>query len=183
LPFLFASGAALSAGAAAAMTTPPAYAEPARRLALAGAALELGLTQLMQAQLGEHGEPYTRSSSAKLGHVSEGCIVGGAALLALRGGRSRAAAVAAGTLMLAGALAARWSVFKAGLQSASDPKYVVDPQRAAIRRGERRGAARREATVATGTPAVGSPATSPDMKRDQEVAASDRRLGSAAGGD
>jgi hypothetical protein len=35
-------------------------------------------------------------------------------------------------------------VFKAGFQSAADPKYVVGPQRAAIRRGERPGAARRQ---------------------------------------
>ena len=33
-------------------------------------------------------------------------------------------------LMLAGALATRWSVYKAGLLSAADPKYVVEPQRA-----------------------------------------------------
>jgi hypothetical protein len=35
--------------------------------------------------------------------------------------------------MLAGALATRWSVYEAGFQSAADPKYVVEPQRA--RRG------------------------------------------------
>ena len=32
--------------------------------------------------------------------------------------------------MLAGELALRWSVFRAGFQSARDPKYVVQPQRA-----------------------------------------------------
>ena len=31
--------------------------------------------------------------------------------------------------MLAGEAALRWSVFKAGFQSARDPKYVVRPQR------------------------------------------------------
>ena len=31
--------------------------------------------------------------------------------------------------MLAGEVALRWSVFKAGFQSARDPKYVVLPQR------------------------------------------------------
>jgi hypothetical protein len=60
--------------------------------------------------------------------------------------------------MSVGALSARWSVFKAGFQSASDPKYVVAPQRELIERGERRGAARREARVSA-DPAKGSPAT------------------------
>src|SRR5947199_4307092 len=43
LPFVFGSGAALSAGAASLIITPLDSAAPARRLALAGAALEAGL--------------------------------------------------------------------------------------------------------------------------------------------
>jgi hypothetical protein len=80
-------------------------------------------------------------------------------LLAARGGTSRAAAAVAGGLLLAGALAARWSVFKAGFQSASDPKYVVGPQRSAIERGERRGAARKDSRVQEPEPPIASPAT------------------------
>jgi hypothetical protein len=38
--------------------------------------------------------------------------------------------VAGGALMLAGAMTTRWSIYKAGFQSAADPKYVVEPQRA-----------------------------------------------------
>jgi hypothetical protein len=146
LPFVFSAGAGLSAGAAAVITTPPAHAAPARRLALAGAVTELGLSALMERQLGEHGEPYREGASSKFGHASRACIVAGATVLQRRG-QSRPAAIAAGTLLCAGALSARWSVFKAGLRSASDPKYVVGPQRAGIARGERRGAARRAAKV------------------------------------
>ena len=61
--------------------------------------------------------------------------------------------------MSAGALAARWSVFKAGFQSAADPKYVVGPQRSAIEQGRRRGGARRQSRVAGADPSIGSPAT------------------------
>jgi hypothetical protein len=43
--------------------------------------------------------------------------------------RSRPAAVAAGLLMTAGAVLERWSVFKAGVQSATDPAATVVPQR------------------------------------------------------
>jgi len=37
--------------------------------------------------------------------------------------------VAGSALVLGGELALRWSVFKAGFQSARDPRYVVVPQR------------------------------------------------------
>jgi hypothetical protein len=159
LPFVFASGAALSAGAAAVAVTPPAAAAPARRVALAGAALELILKEAMERQLGEVGEPYEKGTAAKATQLTRACTLAGAALLARRGGSSRPAAVVAGALLCAGALSARWSIFKAGFQSAADPKYVIEPQRGAIERGERRGAARRDAKVAAGDPVLGSPAT------------------------
>ncbi|HET6865481.1 MAG TPA: NrfD/PsrC family molybdoenzyme membrane anchor subunit [Solirubrobacteraceae bacterium] len=168
LPFVFGSGAALSAGAAAVIATPTEHAGPARRLALASAALELGLNEAMRRQLGEHAEPYKRGAPSKLRVVSGAAIATGAALLVRRGSSSRAAAVAAGSLLAAGAACARWTVFRAGFVSASDPKYVIEPQRRNIDRGERRGAARREATVRDARPAAGSPATAPAVVRDQQ---------------
>ena len=162
LPALFGSGAALSAGAAGVITTPPAHAGPARRLALAAAASEIGTKRLMERRLGGHGEPYKDDA---LGRIAETTIAAGAAVLALRGGRSRAAAVAAGALMSVGALATRWSVYKAGFKSAGDPKYVVGPQRAAIERGERPGAARKESHVRTPDPAKATPAIAPDVRQ------------------
>jgi hypothetical protein len=91
--------------------------------------------------------------------LTRATLLAGGALLGRFGASSRPAAALAGTLLSVGALSARWSIFKAGFQSASDPKYVVGPQRAAIERGERRGAARREPRVSTPEPARGSPAT------------------------
>jgi hypothetical protein len=158
LPFVFGSGAALSAGAAGVIAAPPEHAQPARRLALASAALEIGLKELMERRLGAHGEPYRQGAASSFGRIGQGCIAAGAAVLASRGGSSRAKAVGAGVLLSAGALSARWSVFKAGLQSAADPRYVVRPQRAGIERGERRGAARQQARVAEPDPGLGSPA-------------------------
>jgi hypothetical protein len=144
LPFVFGAGAALSAGAGAVALTPTASAAPARRLALGAAVVELAATALMEHRLGEQGEPYRQGQAARFKQLSRACVAGGAALLARRGGSSRAAAVASGVLLAAGALSTRWSVYRAGLQSATDPKYVIGPQRRAIDRGERRGAARRE---------------------------------------
>ncbi len=160
LPFVFAAGAALSAGSAVAMATDPAVAAPARRLALAGAVAELATEQLMEKRLGELGAPYERGLPHQLAQLSRVTIFAGAALMAAAGTRSRAAAVAGGALMSAGALATRWSIFRAGFASAADPAAVIGPQRERIARGERAGAARREARVAAPEPALGSPATS-----------------------
>ncbi|MGZ4185719.1 MAG: NrfD/PsrC family molybdoenzyme membrane anchor subunit [Solirubrobacteraceae bacterium] len=161
LPFVFGSGAALSAGAAAVVVTPVEHSRPARRLALAAAAVEIASKELMQRRIGEVGEPYTQGAAGKLGNLSRACIVAGATLLARRGGSSRGSAAVAGGLLCAGALSARLSTFRAGFQSASDPRYVVGPQRARIRSGERSGAARREPKLRIIEPELGSPATAP----------------------
>jgi Polysulphide reductase, NrfD len=161
LPFVYGSGAALSAGGAAVAVTPPADAAPARRLAIGAALIEVGAKELMHRRLGEHAKPYKQGSAALFGRVSRACNLGGAAVLYRWGARSRPAAIAAGALLCAGALSARLSTFNAGYQSAADPKYVVGPQRAGIDRGERPGAARREARVSEPDPALGSPATAP----------------------
>jgi hypothetical protein len=159
LPFVFGSGAALSAGAATAAITAPEDAAPARRLALGGAVLEVAIKRLMEKRLGEHGEAYKRGAPSQFSHVAEGTIIAGAALMLRRGARSRAAAMLGGALMCTGALSARWSVFKAGFVSAADPKFTIGPQRERIERGETSGAARKRAHIGQPEPDRGSPAT------------------------
>jgi hypothetical protein len=161
LPFVFGSGAALSAGAIAVAVTPPRHARPARRLALGGATVEIGCNELMKRRLGEHGRPYHHGAPRVLGYATSAFLAGGAGLLAARGGSSRAAAAVAGTMLCAGALTARLSIFRAGFASAAQPASVIGPQRAAIDRGDRRGASRRDARVQAADPALGSPATAP----------------------
>jgi formate-dependent nitrite reductase membrane component NrfD len=129
LPWLFGASASASAGAAAAMLVPPHEAGPARRLALGGAVAELGLMEAMHRRLGFVGEVYEKGEAGRFARMSKLCVAAGATLLATGGKRSRAAAIAGGGLVLAGELALRWSVFKAGFQSARDPRYVVVPQR------------------------------------------------------
>jgi hypothetical protein len=130
LPFLFGSSAVASAGAAAAIVVPTAEAGPARRLAVGGVLVENVLFRLMEKRLGLVGEPYSTGEAGRYKKLAKACTLGGAALLAGPGRRSRLAAAAGGTLVLAGEVAVRWSVFKAGFQSARDPKYTVEPQRA-----------------------------------------------------
>jgi hypothetical protein len=148
LPLVFAGGAAASAGAAAILFTPPAQAGPARRFALAGAALEFAATEAMERRLGALlAEPYRMGEASRLVKGAKRLTVAGSALLAVAGSGRRGGA-AAGALLLAGSVCARWAAFKAGFQSARDPKYTVVPQR---ERAERRG------TRATTRPAQARP--------------------------
>jgi formate-dependent nitrite reductase membrane component NrfD len=129
LPCLFGASASASAGAATALLMPPDEAGPARRLAIAGVVGELALMELMERRLGFVGEVYKQGEAGKLARVSKALTGAGAALLAWKGRSSRTASVAGGALVLGGELALRWSVFKAGFQSARDPRYTVIPQR------------------------------------------------------
>jgi hypothetical protein len=98
-------------------------------LTIGGSIAVLALKEAMQRRLGFVGEVYEREEAGAFGRISKLCTAAGAGLLALHGKRSRAAAVAGGALVLGGELALRWSVFRAGFQSARDPRYVVIPQR------------------------------------------------------
>jgi formate-dependent nitrite reductase membrane component NrfD len=138
LPWLFGASAAASAGAAAAVFTPAELAGPARRAAVAGVAVELGLMQAMEMRLGFVGEVYKQGRAGRFARLSKACTVAGAGLIALKGKRSRTAAVAGGALVLAGEAALRWSVFRAGFQSARDPRYTVLPQKERL--AQRKGA-------------------------------------------
>jgi Polysulfide reductase len=134
LPWIFGASAAASAGAASCLFVPPEDAGPARRLAVAGVLAEGALMQLMELRLGEVGEVYRQEEAGKFSWAARGLAATGAALLARRGKRSRAALVLGGALVCAGELCVRWTVFKAGFQSARDPKYVVESQRQRVER-------------------------------------------------
>ncbi|MDX6668358.1 MAG: hypothetical protein QOK04_1738 [Solirubrobacteraceae bacterium] len=139
LPFVFAGSAMASAGAAACALTPVAYAGPARRLTLAGALVELAAVQAMERRLGELAEPYRRGEAAPFGRAAKALTALGTAAIARAGRRHRAAAALGGAGVLAGAFLQRWAVFRAGFESAREPRYTVGPQR---RRVAERAAAR-----------------------------------------
>jgi formate-dependent nitrite reductase membrane component NrfD len=129
LPWLFGASACASAGAASCLFLDPADAGPARRLAVAGVAAEAVAVHAMELRLGETGEVYHQGTAGRLATAAKGLAGAGALLLARRGGRSRRAAALGGALVCAGELCLRWSVFKAGFQSARDPNYTIKPQR------------------------------------------------------
>jgi hypothetical protein len=129
LPWIFGASACASAGAAACALLDPVDVRPARRLAIGGVVAEGLATQAMELRLGELGEVYRRGTAGKLAWAAKGLAGGGALLLANRGAKSRRGAALGGALVCAGELCLRWSVFKAGFQSARDPRYTVKPQR------------------------------------------------------
>jgi len=154
LPWLFGASGMASAGAAASLFLGIDEAGPARRLAVGAGAAELALTELMERRLGETGEVYKHEQAGAAGKAAKALTATGVAILATRGKRSRGAQAVGGVLVCAGSMCMRWSVFKAGFQSARDPKYTVKPQReranrdgtkATIHPGQTRGAASRGA--------------------------------------
>ena len=126
LPFVFAASAAASAGAAAVLLTPEGG--PGRRLAISGVVAELTADVVMRRRLGELGEVYDSGDAARWHRAAQVSSATGAALLVVSG-RRRRLAVAGAAGVLAGGVAQRWAVYRAGFASVADPKYVVGPQR------------------------------------------------------
>lgn len=135
LPFVFAGSAAASAGGLAMALVPPNDAQPARRLAGLGAALDLAAVEHMYRRMGPSAEPYRVGTAGKLGKWARGLTAGGAVLGIFLGRRSRLAAVASGLALVGGSACTRFAVFRAGFQSAADPNYTVVPQRQRVDAG------------------------------------------------
>ena len=132
LPFGFTAGAAASAGGLGMIVAPPGEAEPARRLAVAGAAGELTASRVMEQRLGMIGETYRTGPAASYQRRATALTAAGGLGAALLGRRSRVAAAASGLALLAGGVFQRLAILHAGIQSTQDPKYVVEPQRRRI---------------------------------------------------
>jgi hypothetical protein len=137
LPFVFAGGAMASAGGAGVVLTPPGDAGPARRLVVAGAALETVAGRVMEHRLGELAAPYRSGAPRRLARAAMAAALGGAALAGparagTPGRRRRALAVAGGALAMAASALERFAVFEAGLASARDPDATIAPQRARL---------------------------------------------------
>ena len=129
LPFAFAGGSAMAAGGAAALLA-PTQAGPARRLAILGAVTEAVAMEHSKRAMGEVAEPYSTGTAGKFEKATMACAGGGSLLLAYAELRdSRRSGVVGSLLALAGSMFGRWMVYKAGFQSAADPRYTVAPQR------------------------------------------------------
>jgi hypothetical protein len=128
LPFLFVGSAAAAAGGMGLLLAPDAEAAPARRMAIAGAGLDLLAGRTMESDMGVAAEPLHEGRAGVLLKAAKGLTVAGAALAAAGRGRRVVSAVA-GTALVAGSVCTRFGLFLAGQQSARDPRYTVIPQR------------------------------------------------------
>ncbi|WP_300014458.1 NrfD/PsrC family molybdoenzyme membrane anchor subunit [Pseudonocardia sp.] len=142
LPFVFA-GSAMAAGGGIGLVA-RGDVEPARRVAVAGAALELAATAVLERRIGFARTAYTTGRPGRLLRAARAVTAAGAAAAVggglVAGRRGRALSIMAGALLNAGSAATRFGVFDAGMVSARDPAYTVVPQRerlAARSAGER----------------------------------------------
>jgi hypothetical protein len=129
LPFLFAGSAASAAAGWGLVVAPRDENEPAVRMAVLGALVELGAERLMERRLGMVAETLHDGTAGKRLRIAKALTAAGALGAGLLGRRSRAAAIAAGAALLAGSAFARFGLFEAGVASVRDPKYTVEPQR------------------------------------------------------
>ncbi len=146
LPFVFAGSGATAAGGLAMVFSPIGQAGPARRMAMAGAAMEIVAAESLVRRLGMVGEPYRQGRSGKLISTARTMTAVAAGVTLLAGRRSRTVSVLAGATCVAASVLTRFGIFEAGLASAKDPKYVVVPQR------ERLAARERDRAASTATP-------------------------------
>jgi formate-dependent nitrite reductase membrane component NrfD len=154
LPFVFTGSAAASGGGLGMLLAPVDEAGPARRMAVAGAGLEVVASRLLEQRLGLAAEAYTTGKAHRLRKWSEYLTIGGA-LGAAVAGRNRPAVAVSGLALLAGSALQRFGVFEAGVESTRDPKYVVIPQRDGLDAGRpARGDDRRVARFPRFTAAV-----------------------------
>jgi hypothetical protein len=128
LPFAFAGAAATAGGGLALAVAPLAESRPARRLALAGAAVDLAAMWRMDRRLGRLAEPYRSGRSGRYVRAGSALTAAGT-LIAVAGRRSRLASALAGATLVAGSACARLGIFHAGSASAEDPQATIRPQR------------------------------------------------------
>ena len=126
LPAVFAASSCATAGAAAVLFGHEGSTGPARRLAVMGGVAGLGLSHAMEKRLGMVGEPYHSGPSGRYMRAAKASTALG--LVGVAAGKGLVRRAGAG-MMLAGAAFERFAIFKAGFESARDPRYTVEPQR------------------------------------------------------
>lgn len=151
MPFVFTGSGLMAAGGLGLLTavlpgTGPGETEPARNLALLGAAMETAAFERMEHRIGMVAEPYSEGRGGTYVKAGKALAAIGAASAALSAHRVvsehwRTAAALSGAALLAASAATRWGIYHAGMASAADPKYTVVPQRQRLNERARAGEA------------------------------------------
>jgi formate-dependent nitrite reductase membrane component NrfD len=131
MPYIFAGSAACAAGGLGLMAVRAPDAEPARKLAVLGAASVLIAKRQLLNRLGDLAEPYETGTAGALFRASE-ILTAGALAGVVLGRDSRAVSAVSGASLIAASLLTRFGIFQAGRASARDPKYTIVSQRRGI---------------------------------------------------
>ncbi|PRY52910.1 polysulfide reductase NrfD [Knoellia remsis] len=129
LPFVFVSSASLAASGLAMVTTPVRETGPARALAVMGVAGDVAAMKYMEGRMDPvAAEPLHHGHPGELLKWAERlAIAGGVGAVVL--GRSRVGSALSGLALLGASALTRFGVFEAGIESAKDPRYTIEPQR------------------------------------------------------
>jgi hypothetical protein len=131
LPGLFAATSASSAGAFGLLFAPARFSASARRLAMVGGLATIASLESLHHEIGPvQDEAFRNGEPGQLARTARLCNVAGIACAAFAK-NSDALSKLAGALLLAGGLAERFAVYRAGCASTKDPKYVLEAQRPA----------------------------------------------------
>jgi formate-dependent nitrite reductase membrane component NrfD len=130
LPFLFAGSAAAAAGGFGLLAAPVEENAPAARMALLGSAGELIAERLLERRLGPIAETLHSGVAGRRMRAAKLLSAAGLVTSALGVRHNRAGAALTGAALLAGSALTRFGIFAAGMESARDPRYTVQLQRA-----------------------------------------------------
>ncbi len=132
LPFVFAASGVASAGAVGVAFAPSQQNGSARRLMIGGAIGLLAAGAAMEKRLGPLlGEPYRTGTGGSF-RATSGALSAAGIVVGLLGHKNRTASRLAATCVAAACVLERFAVSAAGKQSAQDPKYTIEPQRARL---------------------------------------------------
>lgn len=146
LPFVFVSSASMASAGLAMVTTPTAETGPARTMAVLGAAGDVAAMKWMEGRMDPvAAEPLHHGKMGTMLRWSERLAVAGA--IGSLFGRRRPVAVASGLALLASSALTRFGIFDAGIHSAGDPRYTVEPQKRRLKK--RRAAGKTDDSITT----------------------------------
>jgi hypothetical protein len=136
LPFLFVGSAASAGAGFGLLAAPLSENAPAQRLAVLGAVGELVAEHRLERSLGMVAETMRTGTPGRRMRAAKALTLAGALGAGTLARRSRLAAALSGGALIAGSALTRFGIFAAGMASARDPKYTVEPQRARLERRE-----------------------------------------------
>lgn len=139
LPFVFVSSAGLAASGLAMVTTPTSETGPARTLAAIGVVGDIVAMRYLERRMDPvAAEPLHHGTAGRLLAWSERlAVIGG--LGAVLVGHRRPTAIVSGLALLAASACTRFGVFDAGIESAKNPRYTIEPQKRRLAERRARG--------------------------------------------